>query len=93
MEKTTTIDPSPADNEAEFEYDWLTREKYQFKILALIAVLANNHLAYRGTLADMCDFFGVARGNSRTNKKMLAAIDALETDGLLKKIVDGRTFT
>ncbi len=93
METTNGAKPIAVKDEAEFEYDWLTREKYQFKILALIAVLANNHLAYRGTLADMCDFFGVARGNSRTNKKMLAAIDALETDGLLKKIVDGRTFT
>ena len=80
-------------DEAEFEYDWLNREKYQFKVLALIAVLANNHLAYRGTLADMCDFFGVASGNNKTNKKLKAAIDKLEADGLLKKIVDGWTFT
>lgn len=82
-----------AKDEAEFEYDWLTREKYQFKILALIAVLANSNLAYRGTLADMCAFFGVAAGNNGTNKKLKAAIAALETDGLLKQIVDGRTYT
>ena len=56
-------------------------------------MLADSHLAYRGTLADMCDFFGVGRSNSSTNKKIKAAIDALEKDGLLKKIVDGRTFT
>ena len=79
--------------EAEFEYEWLTREDYQFKLLALLAVLADNHLAYRGTLADMCDFLGVGRSNSTTNKKIKAAIDTLEEDGLLKKIVDGRTFT
>lgn len=79
--------------EAEFEYEWLTREDYQFKLLALLAVLADNKLAYRGTLADMCDFLGVAGGNSRTNTKIKEAIDALEKDGLLKKIIDGRTFT
>ncbi len=79
--------------EAEFEFDWLTKEKYQFKLLALLAVLADSHLAYRGTLADMCDFLGVGSSNSRTNKKIRAAIDALEEDGLLKKITDGRTFT
>ena len=56
-------------------------------------MLADSHLAYRGTLADMCDFLGVASGNSRTNKKIQDAIAALEKDGLLKKIVDGRTFT
>lgn len=62
-------------------------------MLALLAVLADSHLAYRGTLADMCDFLGVASRNSRTNQKIRDAIDALETDGLLKKITDGRTFT
>ena len=78
--------------EAEFDYDWLTKEDYQFKLLALLAVLADNKLAYRGTLADMRDFLGVSSccGN---NKKIKDAIDALETDGLLKKIIDGRTFT
>lgn len=79
--------------EAEFEYEWLTRQDYEFKLLALLAVLADSHLAYRGTLSDMCDFLGVGSSNSRTNKKIRAAIDALEEDGLLKKITDGRTFT
>lgn len=41
----------------------------------------------------MCEFLGVASRNSRTNKKIRDAIAALESDGLLKKIVDGRTFT
>ena len=82
-----------ANDEAEFEYDWLTREDYQFKLLALVAVLANSNLAYRGTLADMCNFLGVSNGNSRTNKKIRDAIDALEQDKLLKKIIDGRTYT
>ena len=81
------------EKEAEFDYDWLTKEDYQFKILALLAVLADNHLAYRGTLADMCDFLGVARGNSRTNGKIKEAIEQLETDKLLHKIIDGRTYT
>ena len=58
-----------------------------------MAVLADSHLAYRGTLSDMCDFLGVASRNSRTNSKIKDAIDALEKDGLLKKITDGRTYT
>ena len=82
------------DNEkAEFDYDWLIRQKYEFKLLALLAVLADNNLAYRGTLSDMCAFFGVASGNSRTDRKIKDAIIQLETDGLLKKITDGRTYT
>lgn len=80
-------------NEAEFEFEWLVRQKYEFKILTLIAVLADNNLAYRGTLKDMCEFFGVKPGDSRTNNQIKAAITKLEADGLLKQIVDGRTFT
>lgn len=79
--------------EAEFEYDWLIRQKYEFKILTLIAVLADNNLAYRGTLKDMCEFFGVAAGDTRNNHNIKAAIDKLEEDGLLKQIKDGRTYT
>ena len=79
--------------EVEFDYDWLSRTNYQFKLLALLAVLADNHLAYRGTLTDMCNFFGVGTSNSRTNSQIRGAIDALEADGLLKKVIDGRTFT
>ena len=79
--------------EAEFEYEWLARQDYEFKLLVLLAVLADIHLAFRGTLCDMCEFLGVAGHNSRTNQKIKKAIDALEADGLLKKITDGRTFT
>lgn len=80
-------------NEAEFEFEWLLRQKYEFKILTLIAVLADNNLAYRGTLNDMCDFFGVRSNDSRNRRSIKAAIDQLETDGLLKHIEDGKTLT
>ena len=79
--------------EAEFEFEWLQRQKYEFKILTLIAVLADNNLAYRGTLKDMCEFFGVKSGDSRNNANIKAAIYKLEADGLLKQILDGRTYT
>ena len=84
MEELLEMEQFAADDEAEFEYDWLTREKLQFKILALIAVLANSHLAYRGTLADIREFLGISGCDSKTNKQIKAAIAALETDGLLK---------
>lgn len=56
-------------------------------------MLADSNLAYRGTLKDMCDFFGVSSGDSRNNKNIKAAIQKLEEDGLLKQIIDGRTYT
>lgn len=80
-------------NEAEFEFEWLLRQKYEFKILTLIAVLADNNLAYRGTLNDMCEFFGVRSNDSRNRRSIKAAIDQLEADGLLKHIEDGKTLT
>lgn len=80
-------------DEAEFEYEWLSRQAYEFKILTLLAVLADNHLAYRGTLKEMCEFFGVKSGDCSNNRNIKSAIDVLETDGLLKSIQDGRTFT
>ena len=42
----------------------------EFKLLTLITVLAENHLAYRGTLSDMCRFIGLAANNSRTNARI-----------------------
>lgn len=81
------------DEQAEFEYDWLSRQNYEFKILTLIAVLADNNLAYRGKLKDMCEFFGVASGDSKNNRNIKAAIDKLEADGLLKQIKDGQVYT
>ena len=62
------------DEELEFEKDWLSVEKFEFKLLTLITVLADNHLAYRGTLSDMCSFLGLATRNSRTNQAIKAAI-------------------
>lgn len=56
-------------------------------------MLADSHLAYRGTLSDMCQFFGVATRNSRTNMKIKDAINALEENGLIKTIRDGNTWT
>lgn len=56
-------------------------------------MLADSNLAYRGTLKDMCDFFGVSSGDSRNNKNIKAAIQKLEEDRLLKQIIDGRTYT
>ena len=65
------------DEELEFEKDWLSVEKLEFKLLTLITVLADNHLPYRGTLSDMCSFLGLAPRNNCTNKKIKAAIQNL----------------
>ena len=59
----------------------------------MIVLLADNHLAYRGTLTDMCEFLGVASRDSRTNAKIKTAIENLEKRGKIKTIKDGNTWT
>lgn len=58
----------------------------------MIAVLAENHLAYRGKLSDMCNFLGVTSQTTNT-KKIKTAIAELEKDGEIKVIKDGYTWT
>lgn len=80
------------EQEAYIEEDWLTVENYQFKILVMVAALAENHLAYRGKLKDMCEFLGVGNTTSNTSK-IKKAIEALEKSGDVKVIRDGYTWT
>ena len=78
--------------EAEFEKEWLSMEKYDFKILTLIAVLAQNGLAYRGKLKDMCEFLGVANQTNNKNK-IKEAVNNLHKEGYIYFIKDGQTYT
>lgn len=79
-------------HEAEIDTDWLTVKNYEFKILVMIACLAQNKLAFRGKLKDMCEFLGVSNQKKNTDK-IKEAIAALEARGDIKKIVDGYTWT
>lgn len=79
-------------HEAYIDADWLTVANYQFKILVMVAALAENHLAYRGKLKDMCEFLGVSNQKNNTDK-IKAAIEALEQSGDIKTIKDGHTWT
>lgn len=80
------------EHEAYIDTDWLTVKNYEFKILVMIACLAENHLAFRGKLKDMCVFLGVGNTTSNT-KKIKEAISALEAKGDIKTLVEGHTWT
>lgn len=80
------------ENEAYINTDWLTVQNYQFKILVMIACLAENHLAFRGKLKDMCDFLGVGNTVSNTNK-IKEAITALEAKSDIRILREGQTWT
>lgn len=80
------------EHEAYIDTDWLTVKNYEFKILVMVACLAENHLAYRGKLKDMCEFLGVKSVDSN-RKKIKEAIAALEAKGDIKTLVEGQTWT
>ena len=80
------------EKEAEIDRDWLTVQNYQFKILVMIAALAENKLAFRGKLKDMCEFLGVA-SSSYNNTKIKEAIAALEKKGDILVLKEGQTWT
>jgi hypothetical protein len=80
------------EHEAEIDTTWLTVKNYEFKLLVMIACLAENHLAYRGKLKDMCEFLGV--GNSTPNRnKIKEAIAALSEKGDIIVLQEGHTWT
>ena len=80
------------EREAEIEKDWITVKNYEFKILVMIAVLAENKLAFRGKIKDMCDFLGVSNQKYNTDK-IKEAITALEANGDILTIKEGHTWT
>lgn len=80
------------EREAEINKDWLTVQNYQFKILVMIAALAQEKLAFRGKLKDMCEFLGVQScGNN--NAKIKEAIAKLEEKGDILVVKQGQVWT
>ena len=76
------------EHESAINTDWLTVKNYEFKILVMVACLAENCLAYRGKLKDMCEFLGVQSSTNNRNK-IKEAIAALENKGDVKVIQEG----
>lgn len=90
--KTQLLYANLQDDEAGFEKEWLKLEKYNFKLLTLVAVLAQNHLAYRGTVAEMCEYLGIDN-QTKNRRTITTAIEQLEKKGMIKTILDGKVYT
>lgn len=75
-----------------FFEEWLTADDYELKILVLTSVLAENNLAYRGTLADLRRWLGLS-SSTPNNNNIKNALVRLEEKGYVKTIIDGRTYT
>lgn len=70
--------------------EWVTIEDYEFKILILTSMLAENNLAYRGTLTNMCEWLKIANAPKNT-KRIKEAIAELEKKGYIFYHKEGQT--
>lgn len=63
---------------------------YQIKVLLLTSVLADNNLAFRGTLKTMCEWLGI-ESCSNNNKRIKQSLQNLSNNGYIFYKVEGRT--
>lgn len=76
----------------EFFEEWLPLEKYHFKILTVITILADNQRAYRGTLKQFCAELNI--GTSSVNQqKICGALTYLAEKEYVQLIKDDNIYT
>lgn len=63
---------------------------YQIKVLLLTSVLADNNLAFRGTLKTMCEWLGI-ESCTNNNKRIKQSLQNLSNNGYIFYKVEGRT--
>lgn len=63
---------------------------YQIKVLLLTSVLADNNLAFRGTLKTMCEWLGID-SCTNNNKRIKQSLQNLSNNGYIFYKVEGRT--
>lgn len=78
--------------EYEFFENWYTLEKYTFKILSVVTILADEKRAYRGTLNDFCQFLEI-QTSSANKQKIKETLDWLAENNYVRVIVDKNTYT
>lgn len=78
----------------DFNTEWLDIEDIQLKLLMLSSLLAENNLAYRGTLNTMCEWLGITASRANNNR-IKQALDNLQNNGYIfyKKDSDIYTIT
>ena len=80
------------ETDLEFATEWLELEKYSFKILTIVTILADENRAYRGTLSEFCNQLGIQ--NSSANKaKIKNSLCVLAEQDYIRLIVDKDIYT
>ena len=80
------------EEEIEFLEEWLSLEKYHFKILTMITVLADNKRAFRGKLSDLCHCLSIQNSSVNTSK-IKATLVSLTEDNYINTIIDKDIYT
>lgn len=78
--------------EIEFMEEWLSLEKYHFKIITMITVLADNNRAFRGKLKDLCNELGI-QFNQGSKSRILTTLNYLTQENYINTIEDKDIYT
>ena len=72
--------------------EWLQQvQDYELKILLLTSILADNNLAFRGSLKVMCDWLGI-QSNTNNNRTIKKSLQNLSDKGYIFYKREGRTY-
>lgn len=62
-------------DEIEFTKEWLSLDKYPFKIITVITILADNNGTFQGNLKDICKELRIQYNQSSKNRILTALTD------------------
>ena len=80
------------EKELEIAEEWLTLEKYHFKIMTIATVLADENRAYRGKLSELCEQLNI-QNSSANIAKIKSSLQLLSEQNYIKLIVDHDIYT
>lgn len=80
------------EEELEFFEEWLMLEKYNFKIITMITVLADNQRAFRGKLSEFCQNLSI-QSSAANIKNIKAALAYLQENRYINIMVDKDIYT
>ena len=79
-------------DEMKFKKEWLSLDKYPFKILTVITVLTNSARIFQGNLKDICKELGIQL-NQGSKNRILATLTDLTQEKYIYTTVDKDIYT
>lgn len=76
----------------EFHEEWLSLKKYDFRLLSMITILADNNRAFRGTLSELCKELDIQSSSANKNT-MIKNLNNLAAANIVNIIVDKDIYT